>query len=424
MVSPRASIATTGEASETEIAAPPWRPRRAIRIHGWVHIALVHMRHAGSGGTERYLNELAAHLAREGEDVEIVCRSHEDAPHPSLRFRTLRPFAIGGAWRMGSFARAVERFFARERYDVVFGLGKTWTHDLVRLGGGCHATYLALAHASTQTALERRLGIGARKQRLALEIEARALAPAAARRVIVNSRMVARDVERRYGIAADKLEVVHNGVDLERFHPTRHRAAAQALRASAGLAEDDLVVLFLGSGYGRKGLDLLLDAFAAIAERRASAAAKLRLLVAGYESALSIWRARARQLGLGERVRFLGGRRDPEVCFAAADLYVLPTRYDPFANSTLEALASGLAVLTSDANGASELLDSGVHGEVVPVAAPAALAAALESWCNPERIEPARVFARARAEEHGVDSKNRRTHALLQSVAAEVAGSR
>lgn len=421
MVSPPAWIATTGEASDAEIAAPPWRPRRAIRIHGGVRIALVHMRHAGSGGTEGYLNELAAHLAREGEDVEILCRSHERPPHPAVRFHTVKPFAIGGAWRMESFAAGVERFLARARYDVVFGLGKTWTHDVVRLGGGCHATYLALAHGSTQSALERRLGLGARKQRLALSIEARALARSAARRVIVNSRMVARDVERRYGIAGKTLEVILNGVDLGRFHPAKRRAEGEALRRSAGLAANDFVVLFLGTGYGRKGLDLLLEAFAAIAPRRAS----LRLLVVGYDSALPSWRARARALGLAERARFLGGRRDPEACFAAADLYVLPTRYDPFANSTLEALASGLPVLTSDSNGAAELLDPGVHGEVVPLAgARAALAGALESWCDPARVEAARGLARSRAEEHGVLSKNRRTHALLREVAAEVAGTR
>jgi UDP-glucose:(heptosyl)LPS alpha-1,3-glucosyltransferase len=72
-------------------------------------VALVHMRHKGIGGTERYLNQIAAYLAARGDDVTIVCRSHETASHPAVRFVRLRPFAMGAAWRMWSFAAAVER---------------------------------------------------------------------------------------------------------------------------------------------------------------------------------------------------------------------------------------------------------------------------------------------------------------------------
>jgi UDP-glucose:(heptosyl)LPS alpha-1,3-glucosyltransferase len=216
------------------------------------------MRHARTGGTERYLNQLSAWLAGAGWEVTIVCRSHVEAPHPAVDFELLRPLSIGGGWRQWAFARAVERHLRERRYDVVLGLGKTWTQDVLRLGGGTHATYLELAHRETLTPLERALGKGVVKQALALASERRALAPGAYRRVIANSGMVARDVARRYAVPPEAIEVIHNGVDLERFHPRLRAGPGAALRRELGLQDDDLALLFLGTGYGRKGLDTVL----------------------------------------------------------------------------------------------------------------------------------------------------------------------
>lgn len=324
-------------------------------------VALVHLRHSHTGGTERHLNQIAAHLAERGDEVTIVCRSHVDAPHPGVRFAVLRSPAPGATWRMWQFARDVERHVTASSYDVVYALGRTWTHDAIRLGGGCHRTYLELAHAATQAPWERWTGRGWLKQRVALTLEARSLAPGAYKRVVVNSEMVKRDVIERHAVPAAMIDVIHNGVDLERFHPERHRAEAANLRRSCGFAADDLVVLFLGSGYGRKGLGLLLQAFASLSRHLERA----RLMVVGYDSAQAAYEAQAAQLGIAEKTRFLGGRRDAEVCYAAADLYVLPSLYDPFANSTLEALAAGVPVITTPTNGGHEILTHRRDGSVV-----------------------------------------------------------
>ena len=377
-----------------------------------MRIALVHMRHAHTGGTERYLNDLAAYLADRGHDVCIVCRRHEAAPHPRVRFEVLRGPAVGKAWRLVTFARAVERHVARASYDLVFGLGKTWTHDVVRLGGGLHGTFLESTRVAPAgmrgESLQRAL-----RNRVALSIEKRALAPGAYRCVVTNSDMVRRDVQRVYGVPPERMVTIHNGVDLERFHPRLRASVGAALRAELGLSAN-LVVLFLGTGYARKGLDLVLDAFPAVARARPDA----RLVVAGFDSAPRKFEALARARGVADRVRWLGGRSDPEACYAAADLYVLPTRYDPFANSTLEALASGLPVITSATNGGSELLRSREDGSVVDVlGGPAALEAELLHWADPDRLAAASPSARATAERHGIESKLAETERLLLGVA-------
>ena len=220
------------------------------------------------------------------------------------------------------------------------------------------------------------------------------------------------------------LTTIWNGVDLERFHPRLSATVGAAKRRELGLAPRDPVVLFLGTGYARKGLDLVLAAFPAVRARVPAA----RLLVAGFDSDRARYEAEARALGLADAARFLGGTLAPEELYAAADVYVLPTRYDPFANSTLEALASGLPTLTSTTNGGGELITAGREGEVLDVAVGAApLAEALARWCEPERNEAGRRAARALAEEHGKERKFAQAERLFVRQAAaraEPAGAR
>jgi UDP-glucose:(heptosyl)LPS alpha-1,3-glucosyltransferase len=366
-------------------------------------VALVHLRHRQTGGTERYLDQVARHLAAAGHAVTIVCRSHEEAPHPAVRFVVLRPPALGTSWRLWAFARAVEGHVLRGDYDVVFALGRTWTHDAIRLGGGCHATYLeSLGRTGSGLA-----------DRVVLAIEGRALAASRTRAVVTNSEMSRQDVIARHGVPAERVTVIRNGVDLRRFDRARHGAAAGPLRASSGFAAGDFVVLFLGTGYRRKGLDRLLDALALVRP----ALPGVRLLVAGYDSEAPAFERRAAGLGLSAAARFLGGRRDPEVCFAAADLYVLPTRYDPFASSTLEALASGLPVVTTTTNGAHEILVHHRHGSILPPTASAEqLAGEIRLWGDRARRREAASAARELAEGFPEERTARATEDLLRAV--------
>jgi len=387
-----------------------------------MRVAIIHMRHAHTGGTERYLNLVAKDLAEAGHEPVVVCRSHEEPPHPAVSFVRLRPLALGAAHRMLGFAKAVERHLTGADYDLVFGLGKTWNHDVIRLGGGCHATYLELAHDATRTALERRIGKGAKKHRLALEIEARALAADPRRKgggrplVICNSHLVERDVIARHGLDPARVRVIHNGTDTERFHPRLRASEGAALRAELGWGPHEEVLLFLGTGYGRKGLGVVLEATARLAPTRPA----LRLLVVGYDSAQKDFEARAKALGIAERTQFLGGRRDAERCYAAADVYALPTRYDPFANSTLEAMASGLVTITTPTNGGSELIEPGLSGHVLASepdspAEVAELADAIAFWLD--HREAGGRAARSTAEAHDARHMTRVTRELLEALA-------
>ncbi|HXX48062.1 MAG TPA: glycosyltransferase, partial [Myxococcota bacterium] len=233
----------------------------------------------------------------------------------------------------------------RGGFALVQGYSRTRHQTVYRAGGGSHAAYLERMYARPQLA---RLSP---RHAVLLAIEGAAFADAR-QTVLCNSRFAADEIARRHGVPAARLQVIYNGVDLERFHPSRRDGALARLRAELGI--EGPIALFAGSGFARKGLDRAIAGLA-------RAGMKADLLVAGSSPA-GPFRAQAESLGVAARVHFLGLRADlPELC-AAADLFVLPTRYDPFSNACLEALAAGTAVATTLDNGAAELVEPGVNG--------------------------------------------------------------
>jgi UDP-glucose:(heptosyl)LPS alpha-1,3-glucosyltransferase len=165
--------------------------------------------------------------------------------------------------------------------------------------------------------------------------------------------MVRGEIAHRYGVPDERLAVIPNGVDLVRFDPARRAVEGARLRAQLDAGARP-VWLLVGSGLERKGLDTALRALARGGPRDAL------LWVAGRDDP-SPWQGLASSLGVAGRVRFLGPRSDLESVYAAADALLLPTRYDAFANASLEAAAAGLPVVTSGANGAAEVLAAGAR---------------------------------------------------------------
>ncbi len=362
-------------------------------------VALVFKRFADTGGSERQVALLARQLAARGDQVHVFCAALRTGVPAGVEAHVMPRLPLGRTLGLLAFSRWARRAVARHEaaqgaFDVRHAFGRTAGQDVYRLGGGCHRTYLEQAHALDRPAWLRPLLRRLPYQLVKLRIEEAALRQAPPRRVITNSGMVRDDLVFRYGLPASSVRVVPNGTDLERFRPPAAGERA-ALRAELGLPVGAEVALFLGTGYARKGLDPTLRALALLAPARPA----LRLLVAGRDRRPSYWAACARRLGVADRVRFLGPRPDPERLCRAADLAVLPTAYDPAANSTVEALASGLPVVTSATNGAGEILDA-TCGSVVPAPVhPGDVAQAVAGWLErlrrPGDATPAACRARA-----------------------------
>ena len=171
------------------------------------------------------------------------------------------------------------------------------------------------------------------------------------------------------------------------------RAAA---RREFGCLEGETVYSFVGSGFDRKGLTAAIDSLAATGRQ------DMRLLVAGRDRAARKFAVRAQRAGVGDRVNFLGGRDDVRSVYAASDCFILPTRYDPFPNAALEALAMGLPVIVSNQCGAAELVADGDNGWVCEPDSTLALARIMTEAADAAKSERASA-ARRTAEKFGID---------------------
>jgi len=298
----------------------------------------------GIGGVEQVAFQQLAELGRRGCDVRVVCHTATVAPPPGVRLERVATPRFWQPLRVAWFSRGAAA--ATRADDVVHGLARTRRQHVYRAGGGSHAAYLERVAGG-----RRRSARLSPRHAVVLAIEEAVFRDP--RQIIqCNARMNEREIADRYGVPADRLVTIYNGVDTERFHPAHRATLGAELRGE--LAIEGPLALFAGSGFARKGLDRAIRGLA-----RSDAPGTL--LVAGHGDPAP-YRALAATLGVAERVRFLGRRGDIERLYAGVDLFVLPTRYDPFANVCLEAMAAGLAVATTPTNGAAELIEPDKSG--------------------------------------------------------------
>lgn len=349
-------------------------------------IAILRRRFVEHGGGERFVAEFTRRLAAIGHEPHLFAEAWPAAAAgvtvhrvPALgRGSTLS--TLGYAWLAPRLARAAG-------LDLVLSFERTLDQDVLRAGEGCHRQWLELR------ARHLRGGLGGWRpfHRVVLALERR-ICLRGARTIAVNSNLVADGLRRHYAPLGAALVVVRNGVDLERHAPAVREAMRAEARRALGLDPEDLALLAVGSGFERKGIATAVRALGDPALARA----RTVLLVAGRGREASLAALAGR---VGARVRFLGLVGDPRPLYAAADLFVLPTVYDPASNATLEALAMGLPVVTTATNGSSEVLAHGCSGWVLADPSDAgALARAIEEARDPERRRGVGAAGRAAVE--------------------------
>jgi UDP-glucose:(heptosyl)LPS alpha-1,3-glucosyltransferase len=312
----------------------------AARVDLLMRIVFMHRQLVG-GGTEADLLRMATGLTARGHELHVCAAETAGAP-PGIQTHRVPVLHAGRTARLLSFAVLAPRLAMRLGCDVVVGFGRTLRQDVIRVGGGTHASYLT----AMQAAGVRRGGAGP-YHRAILWLERRMFAPGSQRGVLAVSRRAADEVITDYGVPAERVRVVYNGVDLERFRPGRQTAAAQHVRHALGLAPGERACLAVGSGYVRKGFDLLVRLW------REDPPPGTHLVLVGRDERLAAFRREARD----EKVHVLGPRDDVPVLMAAADVVCVPSRQEAFGNVVLEAMASGTPVVTSRVVGAAELLE-------------------------------------------------------------------
>jgi len=302
----------------------------------------MHRRVAG-GGTEADLRRMACGLAARGHELHVFAADGA-ASLPGVTLRRVPIVRAGRLARLLSFALAAPRAVARERWDLVVGFGRTPRQDVVRVGGGTHRRYLARMEAAGLRGHRR-----GPYHRAILWLETREFAPGGHRHVLAVSRRVREEIATDYGVPSAGITVVYNGVDLERFHPSRRATDGPRVRSALGVPAGHRICAAIGTGFARKGFDVLLRLW------REAPPPDTVLVVVGDDERLARYRREAE--ALDGRVVLTGPRDDVGAVLAAADVVCLPSRQEAFGNVVLEACAAGVPVVTSGRVGAAELLE-------------------------------------------------------------------
>ncbi len=379
---------------------------------GRLRVAIVSLDFHREGGSEGRTGRLVDHLVAEGHEVHLVGARIRGPWDRRTILRPVRTAAHPHWLEVILFCRQAQQVVASQGFDIVHNQIRPFTPGVVTVGGGSHRFYVqevlpqekGWARACVKRASPLHLVL--------LALERRGFRIDRCPFIIANSCLSRDGILKYCPMPPERVVVAYNGVDADRFSPARRGQFREQRRAALGVAPEDFLVLFVGAGFARKGLGPLLAAVSKLQGR----GLRSRLVVVGAGRS-GAWRSRAERLGIAERVTFVGAVPDPESYYAAAEVLALPTLFDPFANVTLEAMASGLPVVTSRRNGASEILHHGVDGLVVdPADDVGGLADALASLLDPSRRAGIGERARETALKYSWEGPLERTLAVYRAV--------
>ncbi|HKQ30002.1 MAG TPA: glycosyltransferase family 4 protein [Burkholderiales bacterium] len=311
-----------------------------INDHGGrKRLCVIRRQSGGVGGAER----AAARYARAFEaDWDVLALS---AASTGLGVTGQRG---PGWWRNWSFARSATQALARLQPDLSLSLERGVVCDIYRAGEMVHSRWARMKHPHYGWVTNLLHWVMPWLERRTIET---AIA------VVANSEFVRREYAAFYPACAAKMRVIRPGFDPAKYQPTVQTRAA--IRTSLGLPDARPLLLFVGSGWHIKGLDVALEVLARL--RTDSRWAEAHLAVVGHGRPRRYARL-MQKLGVADAVSFVGSVDDTVRFYQAADVLLLPSRFDAFANVCLESLACGCPVVTTDTNGAAELVcaESGV----------------------------------------------------------------
>lgn len=330
-------------------------------------LALVRQKYRPDGGAERFISRALLALEQQNLELNVITREWQGETHPDWHIHLCNPVKLGRISRERGFARAARALWLREQFDLVQSHERIAGCDIYRAGDGVHRNWL-LQRARLLPSWRHPLLMNSPYHRFVMQAESDMYSAPELKAVICNAEMIKREIVEQFEVAPEKITVIYNAIDHHTFHPA-DMAAKRQLRLQYQLPEQSHCLIFVGSGFERKGLEAAI---------RAVAPTESYLVVIGRDKNEKAYRALASSLGCQSRIRFMGVQKDTLPFYQAVDGLLLPTLYDPFPNVILEAMACGLPVITSTTCGGAEFIREGLNGFVTDALNVHALTAAVQ----------------------------------------------
>jgi len=344
-------------------------------------IAVLVKRFVTSGGSERYAVEVARQLANKGHTIDLYAREFNAAASAGMTFCPVPDrFRFSSVLNLASFSFDTARILDGKTYDVVHSHERGYGQDVSTLHTFSYRGSLqkyAFLRKIDQVYLSPRSGLHLWLERKQMRTP----------QLVAVSNAIKADTRKFYH-RDKRVSVINPGVDTAWFHHSWIAENRERVRQEEKIADDEMVVLFVGSEFQRKGLDHLIPAITP----------GMRLLVVGKGEREGHYRRLVHKCGAGDRVTFMGLADDVRWYMAAADVVVLPSIKEAFGMSILEGMACGLPVVTSINAGVSTLINTGVNGFVFRD--PSDLHGILSHLFVPAERRSIGVQARKTAEKH------------------------
>lgn len=368
-------------------------------------LAIVRQKYRPDGGAERFVSRALEALSAHDMELNVITRQWEGERQDNWHIHICNPMKIGRISREKGFADSARKLWQRENFDIVQSHERIAGCDIYRAGDGVHRRWL-MQRARILPAWRGKWLFMDRYHRYVMQAEQAMYQAPELKAVICNAEMVKQEIIEDFSIPANKIHVIYNAIDSSRFVPANEELRAK-LRDEMTIPQNAVALVFVGSGFERKGLASAIRAIA-ITDRY--------LVVVGQDKADKQYRELAQSLGCLDRVRFMGMQKNTLPFYQAVDGLLLPTLYDPFPNVILEAMACGLPVITSHTCGGAEFITTGQNGYVcdaldIPRLSEAAMAI-------PSRFvdENMGIFARERVKDATPEKLSQQLISLYQNI--------
>lgn len=365
------------------------------------------------GGVESYVFNLSKQLLDRGHEVHVFTHRCSHDRDTRLTFHHVPAIACWSPLKYWTFAVNAPKIIkkAEIRFDLVHGFTQTLFQDIYRVGGGCHWDYMMHTYPLMQTVFGKILMCLNPRHASLLFLERIIFKRKHYKQITCISEQCKKEIVNHYKVSPHTIEIIYNGVNVMIFTPRNRITNRDAVRTSYGIAPDEILLLFVGSGFKRKGLKYVIEALSLTNKSQ-----RVKLLVVGKGNIREYQRL-AKKMGVLDKLIFAGVCKYIQEIYAGGDIFVFPSEYDAFGTACLEAMASGLPVIASESSGVSEIITHGQDGFVIrhPIDA-----REITKYMNvlfiKEKREQMGCAARQKAEKYSFEANTEKTLRMYQKV--------
>lgn len=321
-----------------------------------LRIALIRQRYTPFGGAERFVEDVFNELQRETAiDITLITRKWDHNNKSRSDIIICNPFYLGRLWRDWSFARCVCRIIEEHDFDIIQSHERIPCCDIYRAGDGVHREWLKQWGRTLPFWKKITIHLSPYHNYLLWQ-EKNLFNQSRLKNIITNSSLIKKEIYHNFPSTLGKCIVIHNAVNTNYFSPDLRSRYRDSVCTQLNIPTDSKIALFVGSGFKRKGVPLLIELMKSLSREN------IHLIVVGKDRNYNKYVQQSIRYGVNNRVHFTGPKQNTQPYYGASDLFLFPTLYDPLPNTVLEAMACGLPALISTSCGGVDIIRDGKEG--------------------------------------------------------------